>query len=164
MNARNAFDVTNDGLKRNQFGGTIGGPILKNKLFFFGAYQRTTQRSRPSASRAYIPTAEMLTGDFTAIASAACNNGRGINLVTPFVNNTVSPALFSKVALNLVKNKLFPTTTDPCGLIRFGSVPQTNEGIATGRVDYQWTEKHSIFGRYLDARLDTPTDFDGQKS
>src|SRR5262245_9983784 len=162
MNARNAFDVTNDGLKRNQFGGTIGGPILKNKLMFFAAHQHTTQRSRPSASRAYIPTAAMLAGDFTAIASAGCNNGRAINLGAPFSNNTVSPDEFSKVALNLVKNKLFPTTTDPCGLIRFGSVPQTNEGITTGRMDYQWTDKHSIFGRYLDARLDTPTDFDGQ--
>src|SRR5438552_1927441 len=80
MNARNAFDVTNDGLKRNQFGGTIGGPIIKNKLLFFAAHQHTTQRSRPSASRAYIPTAAMLTGDFTEIASAPCNNGRGMNL------------------------------------------------------------------------------------
>jgi hypothetical protein len=37
LNARNAFDVRNDGLKRNQFGGTIGGPIIRNKLFFFAA-------------------------------------------------------------------------------------------------------------------------------
>ena len=66
LNARNAFDVTNDGLKRNQFGGTIGGPIIKNKLLFFAAHQHTTERSRPSASRAYIPTAAMLAGDFTA--------------------------------------------------------------------------------------------------
>src|SRR5438128_906438 len=71
LNARNAFDINNDGLKRNQFGGTFGGPILKNKLFFFGAHQHTTQRSRPSASRAYIPTEAMLTGDFTTIASPA---------------------------------------------------------------------------------------------
>jgi hypothetical protein len=162
MNARNAFDVTNDGLKRNQFGGTIGGPIIKNKLLFFAAHQHTTSRSRPSASRAYIPTATMLAGDFTEITSAACNNNRAINLGFPFVGNKIDPAMFSKVALNLVKNKLFPTTNDPCGLIRFGSVPQTNEGITTGRVDYQLTAKHSIFGRYLDARLDTPTDFDGE--
>src|SRR5262245_33082111 len=137
MNARNAFDVTNDGLKRNQFGGTIGGPIIKYKLLFFAAHQHTTSRSRPSANRAYIPTAAMLGGDFTEIASAACNNGRAISLGIPFVGNKVDPAMFSKVALNLVKNKLFPTTNDPCGLIRFGSVPQTNEGITTGRVDYQ---------------------------
>ena len=161
LNARNAFDVTNDGLKRNQFGGTIGGPIIHNKLMFFGAHQHTTARSRPSASRGYIPTAAMLAGDFTAVASADCNSGKAINLLTPFVNNKVDPALFSTVALNLVHQKLFPTTNDPCGLIRFGSVPKTNEGITTGRIDYQWSSKHSLFGRYLDARLDTPTDYDG---
>jgi hypothetical protein len=161
MNARNAFDLTNDGLKRNQFGGTIGGPVIHNKLMFFAAYQRTTARSRPSANRAYIPTADMLAGDFRAITSAECNNGRPINLAMPFVGNMVDPSLFSKTALSLVHQKLFPTTSDPCGLVRFGSVPKTNEGVATGRVDYQWSSKHSLFGRYFEARLDTPTDYDG---
>src|SRR5262249_46415127 len=132
LNARNAFDLANDGLKRNQFGGTIGGPVLRKKLLFFGAYQRTTARSRPSANRAYIPTEDMLNGDFRAITSAACNNGRAITLAAPY-SNRIDPASFSKTALNLVHNKLFPTTSDPCGLVRFGSVPKTNEGITTGR-------------------------------
>src|SRR6266699_2292601 len=41
FNARNAFAATRDSIKRNQFGGTFGGPVVKNKLFFFGGYQRT---------------------------------------------------------------------------------------------------------------------------
>src|SRR2546422_2889724 len=65
VNARNAFFLTNDGLKRNQFGGTVGGPIIRNKLFFFAGEQRTAERSRPSANRAYIPTPAMLAGDLT---------------------------------------------------------------------------------------------------
>ena len=44
MNARNFFSTIPDNLKRNQFGGVIGGPIMKNKLFFFGGYQGTSVR------------------------------------------------------------------------------------------------------------------------
>ena len=127
FNARNAFALTNDGLKRNQFGGTVGGPIIQNKLFFFAGEQRTAERSRPSANRAYIATPDMLAGDFTTIASAACNAGRAIALRAPFVNNRIDPSQFSKVALNLVHHQLFPTTSDPCGEVRFGSRVQTNE-------------------------------------
>ena len=72
LNARNAFALTNDGLKRNQFGGTIGGPIMQNKLFFFGAYQGTIVRSAPTTARQFVPTPAMLAGDFTAVASTAC--------------------------------------------------------------------------------------------
>jgi hypothetical protein len=84
-----------DGLRRNQFGGTIGGPIMRDKLFFFGGYQGTTLRFRPADQIAFVPTAAMLAGDFTAFASPACNNGRQINLGGGFVGNRINPALFS---------------------------------------------------------------------
>src|SRR5262245_19831014 len=45
FNARNFFAPKRDDLKRNQFGGTLGGPVLKNKLFFFGGYQGTRTRT-----------------------------------------------------------------------------------------------------------------------
>src|ERR1051326_5099684 len=47
FNARQYFAISHSTLKRNQFGGTFGGPILKNKLFFFGGYQGTTTRQDP---------------------------------------------------------------------------------------------------------------------
>ena len=161
FNARNAFAVTNDGLKRNQFGGTIGGPILKNKLFFFGGTQATTQRSRPSDNRAFVATPAMLAGDFTTVTSAACNTRGAVTLRTPFENNKINPALFSPAALNLLKHKLFPTTSDPCGEVRFGRRSKVDEYITVGRADYQASEKHSLFGRYLEARRNQATNFDG---
>src|SRR5205814_2959183 len=85
FNARNAFAIRRDTIKRNQFGGTAGGPIMQNKLFFFGGYQGTLIRMDPAASISFVPTAAMLAGDFTAFASAACNAGKAIALKGPFV-------------------------------------------------------------------------------
>src|SRR5438093_4071653 len=65
FNARNFFALQRDNLKRNQFGGTLGGPIVKNKLFFFGGYQGTITRSGRGTSISYVPTAAVLAGDFT---------------------------------------------------------------------------------------------------
>ena len=76
FNARNFFAPKRDSLKRNQFGGTIGGPIKANKLFFFGGYQGTITRQDPSESISFVPTAAVLRGDWTAMASPACNAGR----------------------------------------------------------------------------------------
>jgi hypothetical protein len=59
-------------LKRHQFGGTLGGPVIQNKLFFFGGFQGTTLRADPGDNQAFVPTQQMLNGDFTTITSQAC--------------------------------------------------------------------------------------------
>ena len=82
FNARNAYATERDSLKRNQLGGTLGGPIVRNRLFFFGGYQRTFERSTPSTAFQFVPTAEVLAGDFRRIAGEECRgSGRGINVV-----------------------------------------------------------------------------------
>src|SRR5439155_15064242 len=64
VNAINYFAPRQDSLKRNQFGGTFGGRIIRDKLFFFGGYQGSTIRQDPSSSTAFVPTAAALAGDF----------------------------------------------------------------------------------------------------
>jgi len=152
FNARDFFAAQRDTLKRNQFGGTIGGPIMKNKLFFFGGYQKTTQRSDPAQNVAYIPTAAMLAGDFTTVASTACQPSP-ITLATSqgFVNNTISPSRFNPVALKLAS--LFPATSDPCGKVLYGLTANQDEHLGVGRLDYQLSDKHSLFGRFTLADL-----------
>jgi hypothetical protein len=69
FNARSYFSTTGSTLKRHQFGGTAGGPVISNKLFFFGGYQGTTLRQDPADTRQFVPTAAMLAGDFTAFTA-----------------------------------------------------------------------------------------------
>ena len=145
-----------DGLKRNQFGGTLGGPVVRNRLFFFGAYQGTTVRQQPAANIARVPTAAMLAGDFTTVASPACNGGRQLALRGGFVNNRVDPAQFSRAALNLV-NKYLPRTTDPCGEITYSQRKDSDEGQYIGRFDYQRTTDDTIFARYMATSADSPS-------
>jgi hypothetical protein len=147
FNARNYFATKNSTLKRNQFGGTIGGPVLKNKLFFFGGYQGTTLRQDPSDLRSFVPTAAMLAGDFTAFASRACNARGAIILKAPFVDNKIDPKFFSPVAVKL--SAILPKPDDECGQITYGQRNPIDSGQTVAKVDYQATDKHSIFGRYI---------------
>src|SRR5206468_2571559 len=99
LNARNAFAITKDNLKRNQFGGVLGGPIVKNKLFFFTGYQGTLQRSTPPDLTALVPTPRMLAGDWSIVTSPACTaSHQQVTLRAPFVANTIDPSLFSPQA------------------------------------------------------------------
>ena len=141
-----------DGLTRHQFGGTIGGPVMRDRLFFFGGYQRTETTQQPASLLARVPTAQMLAGDFTAFAAAACQ-GTAVTLRAPFVGNRVSPANFSPAALNLTGR--LPKTTDPCGETLYSIPLDRAEGQLVGRVDYQLTANHSIFGRYMATTDDT---------
>jgi hypothetical protein len=148
-----------DGLSRNQYGGTLGGPIARDKLFFFGAYQGTRLRQQPAANIAYVPTAAMLAGDFTAFASAACQ-GRPVTLRAPFVDNRVNPALLSPAAVNLAKR--LPKTNDPCGQVTYTTTADYDEGQTLGRIDYQLSSKHSMFGRYMVTFHEEPSPFSKQ--
>jgi outer membrane receptor protein involved in Fe transport len=159
LNARNAFATAADSLKRNQFGGAVGGRIIKDKLFFFGGYQGTRIRATPAPQFATLPTPQMLSGDWSTISSPQCNGGRQITLKAPFVNNRIDPALYSPVAANILKSGLLPVPSDPCGQIQFGMKPVTNENISLAKVDYQWSEKHSLFARYELAHLVDPPAF-----
>ena len=141
LNARNFFAPTRDTLKRNQFGGTIGGPIIKDKLFFFFGYQGTKTRQDPASVNAFVPTPAMLQGDFSA-----CPADIPATLANQFTNNKISPSLFDPAALKLAS--ALPPTTGPCGNTSYGLVTKINEGQYAGRVDYQLSQKQSLFARY----------------
>ena len=69
-----------DGLKRHQFGGTIGGPIMRDRLFFFFGVQATNNFNVPLNTDFTVPTAEVLRGDFRRIMSAGLPGQRPATL------------------------------------------------------------------------------------
>jgi len=156
FNGRDYLATKGDGVKRNQFGGTIGGPIKKNKLFFFAGYQQTLVRSAPANSIAYLPTLQMLAGNFQTEASPLCNAGRQITLKAPFVNNIVAPSLLNASALKMIED-YYPTPPDQnCGRITYSAVSDSNEYMGISKVDYRFNEKHTIFGRYFATHESSP--------
>ena len=78
LNGQDPFQPSKDGLKRNQFGGVVGGPIRANKLFYFLGYQGTTTRQTPAQIQAFVPTAAMRTGDFSAYIANNCPGAAGL--------------------------------------------------------------------------------------
>jgi hypothetical protein len=153
MNARNFFAATRDSLKRNQFGGVVGGPIKKDKLFYFAGFQGTTQRTAPATTQAFVPTAAALRGDFSTILSTAngCQRSpvqlRDPITGVPFTNNQIPQGSLNPIALKFAA--LLPATNDPCGKILYGIPSNSDEYQGVLRTDWQVAANNSIFFRYF---------------
>jgi hypothetical protein len=158
--AREYFSTKASNYKRHQFGGTVGGAIKKNKLFFFGGFQETTQRASPNNSIIFFPTPAMLQGDFTKFQSAACN--RPTPLPPPFMNNTIDPARFAAPSLyitntfgaSMAKLGILP---DDCGKVTYNTPIYQNNYQYVAKIDYQLNDKHSLFFRDLWTKERQPT-------
>ncbi len=151
FNARNFFAATRDTLKRNQFGGTVGGPVIKNKLFFFFGYQDTITRQDPVANAAatFVPTAAMITGNFSGCPGDINSLSAAFKTQYNIVNNQIPQSLLDPAAHNLAVMLPPPTTTNPCGNTSYGIVTDVNENQYVARGDYQTSTKNSLFGRYI---------------
>jgi len=164
FNARNSqadpVQLGRDHLKRNQFGGTLGGPIVRSKLFFFAGYQGTRQHSS-SAATTHTATAAALAGDFTALASPACTGTTtGKTLKAPFVGNKVDPSLLDPASAKLFSAGYVPTSPDPCGLLNYSIPAIDNENQEIGRIDYIFNSKHNLYARYFIDDFQAPPPFD----
>ncbi len=154
LNGRDFFARTNDKLKRNQFGGVVGGAIIKDKLFYFVGYQGTTVRQTPSGTQSFVPTAKMLQGDYSDYVANKCGSfAPGILDATNHLTLPISPA-----AANI--SKLLPTPLNSCGLVITGTPISENQLQVPVRLDYQVSDKQSLFARYIVTRIDAKLAYD----
>ncbi len=149
LNARNFFAAQHDALKRNQFGASIGGPILKNKLFYFGSYQGTAINNVTYGNTAFVPTAAQRLGDFSG------SSGSIVNPATKqkFSGNRIPSDLLSPLATAILAK--VPASADPTGKLLY-SVPSTiRSHQALAKVDYN-VGAHQISGSFFYVRYSDP--------
>jgi hypothetical protein len=167
MDARNFFAPVHDTLKRNQFGGTAGGKIIADKLFFFGGYQGTRNRSNPPQNTAYIPTEATLTGDFSTLAGAACqSSGKALTLKdpttgVPLPGNIIPQSEINPIAVTIASKYLPISSANSCGKVTYGIPVTGDEDQIVGRVDWVQNSKHTLFSRYLFDDYSNPPTFNG---
>jgi hypothetical protein len=152
LDAKNYFATSPDPLKQNQFGGSIGGPIVKHRLFYFGSYQGTRTSTTNNGQIQFVPTAAERTGDFSALLPGT----QLVDPVTgiPFAGNQISTSRISPVATYLLQH--IPVPNGPGRQLSFNGSPlvqNANEYLA--KVDYN-VGNHHLSGRYFETDFNVP--------
>jgi outer membrane receptor protein involved in Fe transport len=150
LNASNYFSggLVNP-LKQNQFGGSVGGPLIKNRLFYFGSYQGTRFRTAQNGQIATVPDASERTGDFSDLLP-------GTQLINPttgrnYANNQIPVSPVATYILNQI-----PLPNGPGDQLNFNGGPDaqnTDEYLA--KVDFNFG-KHHLSGHYFQMNYTDP--------
>jgi len=152
LNARNFFAQPgpNPQFRRNQYGVTFGGPIQKNKTFFFADWQGT--RLRTGITRfSVVPTLAQRQGIFTQAIFDPATSPR-----TQFANNTILSTRFDPLGVQVLQRYPLPNITGPNNYVRTATEPD-NQDQADVRLDRYFGERHRVFGRYTNFHdNDTP--------
>jgi hypothetical protein len=166
LRARNYFDPpgTEKGRWRfNQYGGTLGGPVLRNRLFYFASYEGTKRRENVSRTMS-VPTAAVRLGDFsgtgTTIYDPATGNPDGTGR-RPFPGNVIPADRISPVAAKIVPHLPMPNLSGEFNNYFVQAPFVFDRWTLDTKMNWNATDRLQIFGRYsqLDFYQDNQTVF-----
>ncbi len=157
----NAFNLPKSPLSHNIYGGTVGGPIVRNKLFYFASWENLRDRRGMNQTFA-VPTAKMRNGDFTEVAAAYAKfqlynpftGGAGGTGRDVFPNFTIPASMISPIAKAVMAFYPMSNTTQD---LNSNQLPDDYTTPREVRVDrgnydtkftYQRTAAHSIWGKF----------------
>jgi hypothetical protein len=146
LDARPFFGAIAPAFKRNQFGAALGGPVRKNRTFYFGSWQTTYERGTPNISNIPVLTARMRAGDFTERTGAPLRDPLAAGQTFP---NSIIPA--SRLSLPSVRfmEKFVPLPNfGQFNLIDPRDRPADSHQLV-GRVDHQLSTQDRLYARYL---------------
>ena len=172
LDARNYFNAVSTSAKppfrQNQFGGSLGGPVVKNKVFFFGDYEGLRKAQGTNTTVNTVPTPALRVGDFRTTrpifdpATVAPASGTASGFTRqPFPGNMVPVARMDTVAARLVQAYPLPDTPGLANNQFTNPELVNNYDYANVRADVNLTSKNTLFGRFSPqkATVNTPTAF-----
>jgi Carboxypeptidase regulatory-like domain/TonB-dependent Receptor Plug Domain len=148
LDARNYFQQTTPPFKLNQFGGTAGGPILKDRTFFFIAAEDLQQRSSPNPISITVPTAAELNGDFSALLA------KGVAIFNPATGQAYQgnmiPTSIDTLSGKLAQKYLVPLASNPTtGVFNSTSNSNIDSTQYLAKIDQVISSSNHLSGRYF---------------
>jgi carboxypeptidase family protein len=153
FDSKNFFAVNKEKLERNQFGGTIGGPIIRNKTFFFASYEGH-RRQQGLVDVSNVPSAAQRAGDFSGLApifdplTTATVNGALTR--TQFADNRIPANRISPNAQFFMQ--YIPLPNGPNNTYVANPITEFTSNQVTLRLDQEINQQHRLFARYSDHR------------
>ena len=160
FDAKNFFDAPRGAIppfRQNQFGGSLGGPVIRNRTFFFISYEG--QRVRKSLTQVFsVPTAQMRSGDFSGLPLIYDPSTAAVGIRQPFPENRIPAPSLDPVATALLANIPFPNLPGVAQNLLAAGNQRIDTNNYSARLDHQFSTSDSAWARFalFDARQFDP--------